>query len=203
VRALLLAYIDGARLRDAGDGLDMEQLTALGRRADRGDREAIRRLKAARLIVNTRGGAMTYDNLRMHVTPVMRAAGIPATLHWIRHEYVFRRLREIDAMTVDTPVWHEERRALARYMGWRSGTLMFEVYDAFERERSAHAGAAEYASRLDREVTASQRAEDGDDDVVAAPLVHDDESKDFSAFMSDAWLDAANDDDFGPGAIAC
>lgn len=106
-------------------------------------------------------------------------------------------------MTVDTPVWHEERRALARYMGWRSGTLMFEVYDAFERERSAHAGAAEYASRLDREVTASQRAEDGDDDVVAAPLVHDDESKDFNAFMSDAWLDAANDDDFGSGAIAC
>lgn len=202
VRALLLAYINGPRLRDAEDGLDMDALVALGRRADRGDREAIRKLKAARLIVNTRGGAMTYDNLRWHVTPVMRRAGIPATLHWIRHEYVFRRLREIDAMIITVPMWHEERRALARYMGWRSGTLMFEVYDAFERERSAHAGAAEFSGRLDHDVTASQRAEDGDDEVLAAPLVHDEESADFNAFMSDAWLDAANDDHFGHNSEA-
>lgn len=198
VRALLLAYINGGRLNDAVDGLNMETLVALGKRADRGDREAIRKLKSAHLIVNTRGDPMTYDNLRMHVTPVMRKAGIPATLHWIRHEYVFRRLREIDAMKVDAPMWHAERYALAKYMGWRSGTAMFEVYDAFERERRAHAGAAEYADRLDREVTASQRAEIGEDEIVVAPLVHDEECAEFSEFMSDNWLDAANDQDFGP-----
>lgn len=201
VRALLIAYINGSRLRDARDGLDMDALVALGRRADRGDRVAIARMKTARLFVNTRGTGMTYANLRQHVAPVARAAGIPATLHWIRHEYVFRRLREIDSMNIETPMWHAERAALAKYMGWASGTAMFEVYDAFERERSAHAGAAEYAVRLDREATASHRVE-GDDDVVAEPLAHSDESADFAAFLSDDWLDAANDDDLVPVTIA-
>lgn len=202
VRAILIAYINGVRLSDACDCLNMEALVALGKRADRGDREAIRMLKAARLIVNTRGGAMTYDNLRMHITPVIRNAGIPATLHWIRHEYVFRRLREIDAMHIDSPMWHAERFALAKYMGWRSGIAMFEVYDAFERERHAHAGAAEFADRLARDVTASQRQEAGEDDIEAAPLVHDDEPAEFSDFLSNHWLESANDQDFGPLRVA-
>ena len=202
VRALLVAYIDGARLRDARDGLDMTALFDLGRRADRGDRAAMRALKSARLFVNTRGGAMTYDNLRLHLKPVLLAAGIPATLHWIRHEYVFRRLREIDAMDIGVAAWKAEREALANYMGWRSGTAMFEVYDAFERDRSAHAGAAEYAQRLALDVTASQRAEAGDEECEAAPLVDDEESAAFKAFLSDDWCGAANDDDFQPLTMA-
>lgn len=198
VRALLIAYINSARLADAGDCLNMDALRELGKRADRKDRVAIRKLKTARLIVNTRGDAMTYDNLRMHIMPVIRDAGIPATLHWIRHEYVFRRLREIDAMHTDTPMWHAERDALARYMGWRSGTAMFEVYDAFERERQAHAGAAEFADRLLGDVTASQREEAGEDDITVAPLVYDDDPDDFKKFMDNTFLESANDDDFGP-----
>lgn len=202
VRTLLIEYINATRLSDAGDCLDFAAFKAVGKQADCGNREAIRKLKAARLIVNTRGGVMTYDNLRMHVTTVIRKAGIPATLHWIRHEYVFRRLREIDAMHIETPMWHAERFALAKYMGWRSGTAMFEVYDAFERERHAHAGAAEFSDRLDREVTASQHDEAGENDIVAAPLVHDEEPADFRAFLSNTWIESANDEDFDQESIA-
>ncbi len=197
--AKLEKWFDGWRHDHDPRAYTMEKLRDLGRRYRSGSKEEKQAIKAElrsiRIFINSRGDGLTYANLTDHVRPLLRKAGIPATLHWIRHEYVFRRLREIDAMNCSRILWDAERKALADYMGWASGVAMFEVYDAYERARAAHAGAAGFAERLEEEVTASQQLEvDPDVNPVVVPLTHEERCADLQDFLNHSFRAPANDD---------
>lgn len=119
-----------------------------------------------------RGGRkLTYPNLtNTCVRPICRAAGITATLHMLRHEYVYGRLREIEAMNVPERDRRADLEGLARELGWTS-TAMFRVYDAYERERRSVAQQTRFWNSLEQGVAAPQQlTRDPDRRPVVAPL---------------------------------
>lgn len=130
------AYVEGERRRNDPAGRGMAHFRELDRIA-RGDdagaaAAAIAELEATPLFLNSWGGALTYAVFRHHYVRVCAPLGIPTRIHLLRHEYVFRRMRAIEDKELSPAVERRQRRALASYMGWRTGEAMLEVYDSFE-----------------------------------------------------------------------
>lgn len=136
--AMIVRMVDGWRKVRDGLSRGMDHFRRLGRLADKGDKAAEAELRAARLFLNPRGRPLTYDLLRYYFNARVRREGEDTvTLHWLRHEKVFRRLREIDAMDVSP----RERRRLRlhfvrKVMMWASERMLL-CYDAYEDARLA------------------------------------------------------------------
>ncbi len=136
--AHVIAYIDGERKAADPQKRGMVEFQALAKLAGGRDLEkreaALAELGSAPLILNSQGRRLTYATLWHHLKAYLGDRNDEATLHWLRHEYVFTQMRRIEALT-DKAEQERERRDLCAYMGWRTGEAMLECYDAYEASR--------------------------------------------------------------------
>lgn len=168
-----LGYIDGERRAFDPKGRGLAEWREVSRRARLGDTAAEAELRGARVWLVRFDRPLTYHNLvSTYVRPRLRAAGIAATLHTMRHEFVYNRLREIELMDVGEGERRRMRLRLARSMGWRTGEAMFRIYDAFEQERRRLVELVGYQNRLEDGTAAVLRmGEAPEDRPQVLPLV--------------------------------
>ena len=140
---LLIAYIDGERRRLDRHDRDMKAFRALTVVADGDDAVAAARARAelfaAPVLLNSAGRRLTYAVVWHHVDAAKTMLAedghaIAATLHYLRHEHVFFEMRRIEKIP-DEATREQALEDLCRYMGWTSGLLMIECYDAYESKR--------------------------------------------------------------------
>ncbi|UAJ10645.1 hypothetical protein [Polymorphobacter megasporae] len=130
-------YVDTVRL-GLEPGRDMAYFRRLASLATRGStstkdrRAAIVELKSTPILLNQNGDRLRYKSVWRECRKLF--GDIPATLHWLRHEFVFNRLREIEKIP-DQRLQNLHRRHLVLYMGWRSEEQMLACYDAYHRQR--------------------------------------------------------------------
>jgi len=155
VIARIERYVDGARRLLDQKGRGMSHFRALAAKARMGDVDAQTELDATHVFLNTEGRRLTYDIVWYHTRTAFVAADIPATLHWLRHEYVFHRMRAIELIP-DEAERLSRREDLADYMGWLSGPELLACYDAYARARR----------KLEQELAHMERRETAMDDRV-------------------------------------
>ena len=106
-------------------------------------------LRTAPLVLNDHGRRLTCRMVQHHCS--RHFGDIPATPHWLRHEFVFNHLRLIDRI-LDEAEKKLKRSALAAYMGWSSAEEMLACYDAYEVNRKVLQTTLDHMDQLERDV---------------------------------------------------
>ena len=162
--AMIEGYVNGERMLLDPLRRGMDYWRDLGRRADEGCAKARRELDATHILLNGEGRRLTYPVVWYHIDTLFDAdKRNPCSLHWLRHEFVFNRMREIDS-TADPAVRQTMREELCAYMGWASGEIMLECYDAFHQKSAVRLAYIAFGER--REETTRK---------LGMPSAHDDE----------------------------
>ena len=148
--ALAHAYVDGERKRVDPKKRGMAEFRALAEQTRSRDPKvaaaARAELGSAHVMLNGAGRRLTYKLVWHHLSRFLGERNDEATMHWLRHEYVFTEMREIEALT-DKAEQELRRRDLCAYMGWKTGELMLECYDAYERDRRKTVHTLEHQER--------------------------------------------------------
>lgn len=171
--AMLEAYIEGERLLLDPLRRGMDHWRDLGRRADEGCEKARRELETTHVLLNSEGRRLTYAVIWYHIDSLFEdGKRNPVSLHWLRHEFVFNRMREIDRVA-DPAVRVTQREELCAYMGWASGEIMLECYDAFHQKSALRLAYIAFGERREKasRTLASPCANDDEDLETMAPML--------------------------------
>jgi hypothetical protein len=119
-------------------------------------------LDGIQIFLTGRGTHMSSALFRDHYwKPALRAAGIDADPHTVRHWFVTNALRNIEDTASDDGELNRRKQELIQYMSWRSGERTMKAYEHIER-------GASFGSRLQaihqsmrrRELEAERQAKD-------------------------------------------
>lgn len=171
--AMMEAYVDGERLVLDPRRRGMDHWRDLGRRADEGCKKARSELDATHILLNSEGRRLTYPVVWYHLDTLFDMdKRNPCSLHWLRHEFVFNRMREIDRIA-DPAVRQTKREELCAYMGWASGEIMLECYDAFHQKGAIRLAYIAFGDRREESSRNLSRpcANDDEDALTMSPML--------------------------------
>jgi hypothetical protein len=121
-------------------------------------------------MLNSMGHRLTYTLVWYHIDKLFDPSKPnPMTLHWLRHEFVFTRMREIERIK-DPAVRATKREELCAYMGWATGELMLECYDAYHQKHALRLAYVSFGERREKASAKMAGVADNDDDEDAMTL---------------------------------
>jgi hypothetical protein len=177
IRELILMlelYVNGERLTLDPLRRDLDYWRRLGGLKDEGCEAARLELNQTHILLNSEGRRLTYTLVWYHVDTLFdRTKPNPASLHWLRHEFVFTRMREIERIK-DPALRATKRDELCAYMGWATGELMLECYDAFNQKHAVRLAYISFGERREKKAMRETGKADNDDDedlLTLAPML--------------------------------